>query len=943
MANETVTVTQNTNSVTVNQSANTVAAASSNPAASFGGGGSISGSLNISQHLDVDGILETDALTINGVPLLETIQDAVGGMVTGNTETGITVNYEDSDGTLDFAVAAQTDHNFTTEFKGKLENITPLANNYSHPTGAGNNHIPTGGAANQFLKYSASGTAVWETPSYTTNTNTTYSVGDGGLTEKNFTTALEEKLEDIADNANNYSHPTGAGNNHIPTGGAANQFLEYSSSGTAVWGTPTDTNTTYGIGDGGLTEKNFTTALEEKLEDIADNANNYSHPTGAGNNHIPTGGAANQFLKYSASGTAVWETPSYTTNTNTTYSVGDGGLTEKNFTTALEEKLEDIADNANNYSHPTGAGNNHIPTGGAANQFLEYSASGTAVWGTPTDTNTTYSVGDGGLTQNNFTDADHLRLNNIADNANNYSHPTGAGNNHIPTGGAANQFLKYSASGTAVWGTPTDTNTTYSVGDGGLTEKNFTTALEEKLEDIADDADVTPSWVPSSDPSYATQNYVGTQVANLVASAPDDLNTLNELAVALGGDDEFAATVNTNIGNKLPKSGGEMTGDITMSSSEAAPLKVDGRDLSVDGAKLDDIADNANNYSHPTGAGNNHIPTGGAANQFLKYSASGTAIWETPTDTNTTYSVGDGGLTEKNFTTALEEKLEDIADNANNYSHPTGAGNNHIPTGGAANQFLKYSASGTAIWETPTDTNTTYSVGDGGLTEKNFTTALEEKLEDIADNANNYSHPTGAGNNHIPTGGAANQFLKYSASGTAVWETPSYTTNTDTTYSVGDGGLTEKNFTTALEEKLEDIADNANNYSHPTGAGNNHIPTGGAANQFLKYSSSGTAVWETPSYTTNTDTTYSVGDGGLTEKNFTTTLKEKLEDITDNANNYSHPTGAGNNHIPTGGVANQFLKYSASGTAVWGTPTDTDTTYSVGDGGLTEKNFHDCA
>ena len=123
MANETVTVTQNTNSVTVNQSANTVAAASSNPAASFGGGGSISGSLNISQHLDVDGILETDALTINGVPLLETIQDAVGGMVTGNTETGITVNYEDSDGTLDFAVAAQTDHNFTTALKGKLDAV----------------------------------------------------------------------------------------------------------------------------------------------------------------------------------------------------------------------------------------------------------------------------------------------------------------------------------------------------------------------------------------------------------------------------------------------------------------------------------------------------------------------------------------------------------------------------------------------------------------------------------------------------------------------------------------------------------------------------------------------------------------------------------------------------------------------------------------------------
>jgi len=41
-----------------------------------------------------------------------------------------------------------------------------------------------------------------------------------------------------------------------------------------------------------------------------------------------------------------------------------------------------------------------------------------------------------------------------------------------------------------------------------------------------------------------------------------------------------------------------------------------------------------------------------------------------------------------------------------------------------------------------TDTNTTYSVGDGGLTEKNFTSADNTKLDGIAASANNYSHPT---------------------------------------------------------------------------------------------------------------------------------------------------------------------------------------------------------
>ena len=41
-----------------------------------------------------------------------------------------------------------------------------------------------------------------------------------------------------------------------------------------------------------------------------------------------------------------------------------------------------------------------------------------------------------------------------------------------------------------------------------------------------------------------------------------------------------------------------------------------------------------------------------------------------------------------------------------------------------------------------TDTNTTYSVGDGGLTLNNFTNTLKTKLDGIATSANNYSLPT---------------------------------------------------------------------------------------------------------------------------------------------------------------------------------------------------------
>ena len=60
--------------------------------------------LDISGDADIDGTLEADAITIGGVTLAETISDTVGAMVSSNTETNITVTYEDSDNTLDFVI-----------------------------------------------------------------------------------------------------------------------------------------------------------------------------------------------------------------------------------------------------------------------------------------------------------------------------------------------------------------------------------------------------------------------------------------------------------------------------------------------------------------------------------------------------------------------------------------------------------------------------------------------------------------------------------------------------------------------------------------------------------------------------------------------------------------------------------------------------------------------
>jgi len=61
----------------------------------------------------------------------------------------------------------------------------------------------------------------------------------------------------------------------------------------------------------------------------------------------------------------------------------------------------------------------------------------------------------------------------------------------------------------------------------------------------------------------ATTQYVRTEVANLVNSAPGALDTLDELAQALGDDASFATTVTTSIGLKAPLDSPAFTGTVT--------------------------------------------------------------------------------------------------------------------------------------------------------------------------------------------------------------------------------------------------------------------------------------------------------------------------------------------------------------------------------------------
>lgn len=56
-----------------------------------------------------------------------------------------------------------------------------------------------------------------------------------------------------------------------------------------------------------LSTEDYTTAEKTKLQGVAANANNYVHPTTAGNKHIPAGGTAGQILVNNGNGTAKWQ------------------------------------------------------------------------------------------------------------------------------------------------------------------------------------------------------------------------------------------------------------------------------------------------------------------------------------------------------------------------------------------------------------------------------------------------------------------------------------------------------------------------------------------------------------------------------------------------------------------------------------------------------------
>jgi len=149
-----------------------------------------------------------------------------------------------------------------------------------------------------------------------------------------------------------------------------------------------------------------------------------------------------------------------------------------------------------------------------------------------------------------------------------------------------------------------------------ITELNYTDGvtsnIQTQLDAKANAASPAFTGVPTAPTAatgtnttqVATTAFVQTEVTALVDSAPSTLNTLNELAAALGDDANFSTTVTNSIATKMPLAGGTFTGDVTLGDNVKATFGA-GPDMLI-------YHDGSNSYIKDVGTGYLNIITDGS-------------------------------------------------------------------------------------------------------------------------------------------------------------------------------------------------------------------------------------------------------------------------------------------------------------------------------------------
>lgn len=180
----------------------------------------------------------------------------------------------------------------------------------------------------------------------------------------------------------------------------------------------------------------------------------------------------------------------------------------------------------------------------------------------------------------------------------------------------------------------------------------------------------------------ATTAYVQTEINDLIASAPGALDTLNELAAALGNDASFSTTVTNSLATKLPLAGGTMSGAINMGTSKITNMGTP--TVSTDAATkgyVDTVTVAPSNLTGP-------ITSVGAATAVAAQTGTGSTFVMQNSPTLTTPALGVATATSINGTTIPTSKTL-VATDSTTYVVPSQTGNSgkYLTTDGTTSSW----------------------------------------------------------------------------------------------------------------------------------------------------------------------------------------------------------------------------------------------------------------
>jgi len=213
----------------------------------------------------------------------------------------------------------------------------------------------------------------------------------------------------------------------------------------------------------------------------------------------------------------------------------------------------------------------------------------------------------------------------------------------------------------------------------------------------------------------ATTAYVQTEINDLIASAPGALDTLNELAAALGNDASFSTTVTNSLATKLPLAGGTMSGAIAMGTNKITGLGTPSS--STDAATKGYVDTAAIAPSNLTGP----ITSVGPATAVASQTGTGSTFVMQTSPTLTTPNIGVATATSINGTTIPSSKTL-VATDSTQYVVPSQTGNSgkYLTTDGTTSswgtvQALPSQTSNSGKFLTTDGTNASWAVVAGSL------------------------------------------------------------------------------------------------------------------------------------------------------------------------------------------------------------------------------------